>query len=338
MVAIGAVASLVGLGGLHHGSIVFLGLGGTQIVQVGLQLVKVVHTQDASADTGFGQTVGNALLGRESNAQGRSLLVQQTASTAECFHHSNADVVRSAIVIKLHAYRVNAGLQVVHGPFLPRDGTATQTVEGGIQREHNHLYPSALGGHQCHLGIVAAHTYVLYLALLLQLEDIFQEGASLQFVPLFRAVGDVYHAHLDVVGAQPLQQILKALPGLFHIAGAGMLTILEDSTDMPLYYHAVATAFQCDTDVRAGHWIGIVNVNVVHAAVKRHIHQSDGASRVQLLKASAANTNLTHFQTRVAKRTVSHYILWCLMASHCQQRHRQHQKIKLLHVQYIFSS
>ena len=326
VVAVGAVASFVGIGTQANVGIVFLGLGSVKPMEVGLQLIKVVDAEDAGADARFGKAVGDALLGSVSHTEWRCLGVKQTTAAAKGLHHGDTDIVRSAVVIEFHADGIDARLQVFHSPLVPRNSTAAQTVESRIEREHNDLDPSTLGGTQRNFGIVAADTYMLDFALFLQLEHIFEEWAAVQLVPLFVAVGDMNHTHLDMVGAQTLKQVLKTLASLLDIAGAGVLPVLKDGADMPLDDHLVATTLKGVANVGTRLGVGVIDVDVVHTAVERHSHKLERCGAVELLKATAADTDFTDHQAGVAQRTVFHkgFLLPLSAANHgqCDTEHQ----------------
>ena len=308
-------------------------------MEVAAQLVKVVDAEDAGGDAGFGQTVGDALLGGVGHTELRRLLVEQLAAAAEGLHDGDADVVRGAIVVELHAHGVDALLQVVEGAFLPRNGAAAHAVEGGVEAEHQHLDPAALDGTQGHLGVMAAEAYVFYLALFLQLEDIVEEGRVLYLLPLLVAVGDVNHAHLDVVGLQAVEEVLEAGLALLHVAGAGVLAVLIDGADVALDDHLVAATLQGVADVGTRLGGAVVDVDIVHAAVEGHRHQLERCRAVQLLEAAASDAYLAHLKTGGAQRTVLHIgrlFGGRLFTSHSRKAEGGHQKsVDFLHKQII---
>ena len=326
VVAIGAVAAFGRLCRLKDGGVVFLSLGGMQVVEVGQELVGVVDAEDAGGDAGLGKTVGYALLGGEGHAEGRSFLVEQAAATAEGFHDGNSDMVGGAIVVKLNTHGVDAGLEVVHGALVPRGGAATKAVESGVEREHDDFNPAAACSHECHFGVVAADTNVLDFAFFLELENIVEVGAAFQFVPLLGAVGDMNHAHFDVVGAQTLKEVFETLLGFLEVAGAAVLPVLEDGADMGLDNHAVAAAFEGCTDVGSGFGVGIVYVDVVDATIQCHVHQGNGASRIEFFESYTAYTDFTYREACVAQRAVGHGVLRGVLASHLHEGKRQKGK------------
>ena len=326
VVAIGAVAALGCLCRLEDGGVVFLGLGGMQVVEVGQQLVGVVDAEYAGGDAGLGKTVGYALLGGEGDAEGRSFLVEQAAATAEGFHDGDRDMVGGAIVVELNTHGVDAGLEVVHGTLVPRGGTTTEAVESGVEREHDDFNPAAACSHERHFGVVAADTNVLDFAFFLELENIVEVGAAFQFVPLLGAIGDVNHAHFDVVGAQTLEEVFETLLGFLEVAGAGVLPVLENGADMGLDNHAVAAAFEGCTDVGAGFGVGIVDVDVVDAAIQCHVHQGNGASRIEFFESTTAYADFTYRKACVAQWAVGHGVLRGVLASHLHECERQKGK------------
>lgn len=336
VVAVGAVAAEGGFFALGDVGVVLLGLGGVEPVEVALQLVEVVDAEDAGGDAGLGQAVGYALLGGVGHAEGRGFLVEQLAAAAEGFHDGDADVVRGAVVVELHAHGVDAALEVVHGSFVPGDGAAAQLVEGGVEAEHDDLDPSALGGAQGHLGVVAAEAYVLDFALFLQLEDVVEEGRVLYLLPFLVAVGDVDHAHLDVVGLQAGEEVLEAGLHLLEVACAGVLAVFVDGADVALDDHLVAAALEGVADVGARLGVGVVDVDVVHAAVQRHGHQLERGGAVQLLESAAADTDFADLEARGTQRAVLHVgglLRRCLFAAHCREAQGSHQKgVDFLHV------
>ena len=305
-------------------------------MEVAAQLVEVIDAEDAGGDAGFGQTVGDALLGGVGHAELRGLLVEQLAAAAEGFHDGDGDVVGGTVVIEFHTHGVDALLQVVEGAFLPRDGAAAHAVEGGVEAEHQHLDPAALDGTQGHLGIMAAEAYVFYLALFLQLEDIVEEGRVLYLLPLLVAVGDVNHAHLDVVGLQAVEEVLEAGLALLHVAGAGVLAVLIDGADVALDNHLVAATLQGVADVGTRLGGAVVDVDIVHAAVEGHRHQLERCRAVQLLEAAASDAYLAHLKTGGAQRTILHVggFLGCfLLASDGHQTQGSHHKgVDFLHL------
>ena len=284
-----------------------------------VQLIEALPNQDtpeffsATAEDGF----------RE---QWYGKTVEQAAATAEGFHDGDRDMVGGAIVVELNTHGVDAGLEVVHGALVPRGGTTTKAVESGVEREHDDFNPAATCSHERHFGVVAADTNVLDFAFFLVLENIVEIGAALQFVPLFGAIGDVNHAHFDVVGAQTLEEVFETLLGFLEVAGAGVLPVLENGADMGLDNHAVAAAFEGCTDVGAGFGVGIVDVDVVDAAIQCHVHQGNGASRIEFFESTTAYADFTYREACVAQWAVGHGVLRGVLASHLHECERQKGK------------
>lgn len=339
VVAVGAIAAQRGLLAFADGGVVFLGVGGVEPVEVAFQLVEVVDAEDAGGYAGLGQAVGDALLGGVGHAELRGLLVQQAPAAAEGLHHCYGDAVRGAVVVELHAHGVDAVLQVVHGALLPGDGAAAQAVEGGVEAEHQHLHPAALDGAQGHLGVVAAEADVFDFPLFLQLEYVFEEGRALDGFPLLVAVGDVDHAHLDVVGLEAGEEILKALAAFFHIACAAVLAVLVDGADVALDNHLIAAALQGVADVGARLGCAVVDVDVVHAAVERHSHQLKRSRTVQVLESAAADADFADLEAGGTQRAVLHVgglLGGCLLAAHGHEAQGSHQEgMDFLHVYRI---
>ena len=73
-----------------------------------------------------------------------------------------------------------------------------------------------------------------------------------------------------------------------------------------LYDHLVAAPLQGVAYVAARHRAGVVDVDIVHAAVQRHGHQLQRRRAVKLLEAAAADAYLAHHQPRLTQRTVLH--------------------------------
>ena len=218
-----------------------------------------------------------------------------------------------AVVVQFHTHGVDARRQVAHRFLVPRILACAQTVEGGIEAEHDDLHPAALGGQQGHLGIVAAEAYMLDFTLFLQLEDIVEEWRVLYLLPLLTAVGDMYHAHLDMVGAQTCEEVLKPGLGGIEVAGACVLPVGPNGADMALDNHLVTTALEGVADIGARLGVGVIDVDVVHAAVESHRHQLKRCRAVEFLKASAADAYLAHHQARVAQWPELHVGLFLLL-------------------------
>ena len=104
-----------------------------------------------------------------------------------------------------------------------------------------------------------------------------------------------------------------------------MLSILEDGAYVALDNHLVTTALQGIADVGACLGVGVVDIDIVHAAVERHSHQFERCSAVEFLEAAASDTDITHHQSCVAKLAVLHVGLNLLLLTASGENHR-HRK------------
>ena len=151
------------------------------------------------------------------------------------------------------------------------------------------------------------------LPFLLQLENIVKEGAPFQLIPLFVAVGDMNHAHLNVVGAESCKEVLEAGTCRVKVTGPGMLSVSPDGAYMALDNHLVATSLQRISNIGTCLGVGVIDVDIVHATIECHGHQLERCCTVELLEATTADTDFTHHQTGVAQRAEFHVALFFLL-------------------------
>ena len=142
-----------------------------------------------------------------------------------------------------------------------------EQVVAGVYREEQHVDEARLYRHAGHERVVAAHAYVAYLALGLQplgnLDNLVVEDR----VKILLGIDVVNHAHIDMVGAQLLEQGVERLDGLLRVAGAQVLVVLPGGAQVSLYDEAVAAALQCLPDVVAQVGVRRVEVDKVDAPV-----------------------------------------------------------------------
>lgn len=170
--------------------------------------------------------------------------------------------------------------------------------------------------------IMAADTNMLDFSLSLELLDILHEGTIDQGIPLSRVVNYVDHAYFDMVGAQKREKVFETFFALFNITGALIRIAIPPTADMALNDHSVASALQSIADIASNFRIGVVDIDIVHTAIKHHIHKGPALRRIHFFKSGTANADFAHLKPCIAQRAESHAIGRNLILA-ATGRHRQ---------------
>ena len=213
-----------------------------------------------------------------------------------------------AVVIELDADRIDAGEHLFVGFGIPCAHIGAETVEGRVDAEHDDFDEAALGGFEGCFSIVAAESDVLDFAFSLELFDIFDVGAVDEGVPFGGVVYDVDHAHFDMVCAEACEEVFKAFFALFDIAGALVGFAVPPAADMALDDHLVATALEGVADVVADDGVGIVDVDIVDAAIDSDVHEGTALRGVYFAEGGTAYADFAHLEFGAAQLAVCHAV------------------------------
>ena len=122
--------------------------------------------------------------------------------------------------------------------------------------------------------IVGTHADIPDTAALFQFLRVGQDRAIKHCPEVLFTVHIVNHAHIDVIGLKPCQQILKRAFCLFNIPGACILSVFKHGAQMPLDYKLVPPPLQCFPQIIPGGRLRHEDVDIVDPLLLRCIRNS----------------------------------------------------------------
>ena len=119
---------------------------------------------------------------------------------------------------------------------------------------------------------MGAHADVADHTALLQFLGVSQDRAFKDGTKILLAVYIVNHAHINIVGVQTLQQVLKGSFGFFDLPGAGILPVLKYGAQMSLKDELLPATLQGKPQMTAGRGLGHENIDIVDAFFLRRVY------------------------------------------------------------------